>query len=77
MIPAAVKPELVAALLLTEAEAAKLLKRDRRTLYAARAAGEIPFVQFTEGGRIYFRPADLAAYIARHTVTARPVEVAR
>lgn len=58
--------------LLTEAEAAEILRLSPRTLRSLRSKGLIRYVCPT-GNRIRYREDDIAEYIEQQTVDARPV----
>ena len=61
--------------LMTAAEVAKMLKRDRRTIYRDVREGIIPFMRV--GGRLLFSRTDLSAWLRshRHTPTPPPAPV--
>lgn len=61
--------------LLTRKEAAKLLGISIDTLDAARANGQVSFVQYVENGCVYFTEQSLQEFVARSTHRAKPREV--
>ena len=61
--------------LLTRKEAAKLLGISIATLDAARASGQVSFVQYCENGSVYFTELSLQEYVARSTHKAKPWEI--
>ena len=58
--------------LLKRKEAARLLGVSIATLDAARANGQVSFVQYVENGCVYFTEQGLQEYIARFTHRAKP-----
>ncbi len=59
--------------LLSRKDAAGILGVSIGTLDAARANGQITFVQYVENGCVYFTEDSIQEYIARFTHRARPV----
>ncbi len=53
-------------------EACDVLGISMSTLDAARATGLLAYVQYLEGGCVYFTEAALMEYIARNTHRAKP-----
>ena len=56
---------------MTEAEAAKYLRKCPRSLYSLRKTGKIAFIQ--DGKRIKYRRTELDAYLERLTIPAQEV----
>jgi excisionase family DNA binding protein len=58
--------------LLTRKEAAEILGIGLAALDRARAKGVIAYIQYVEGGSVYFKEEALQDFIARSTHQARP-----
>lgn len=43
-------------------------------LQELRDTGQIAYIQYCKGGRIFFRPQDVEEFLARHVHPARPKE---
>jgi len=60
--------------LLTTADVIKRYGFSRNKLQELRDTGQITYIQYCAGGKIYFRPADIETYISRCVHPARPVK---
>lgn len=61
--------------LLTRKQAAERLGVSLVTLDEERAAGRIGYIQRAPGCKVYFRPSDLEAWLARNTHQPIPLQV--
>ena len=60
--------------LLTTSEVTKRYGFSRNKLQELRDTGQISYIQYCPGGKIFFRPSDVESYISRCVHPARPVK---